>query len=149
MQGDGWLSQQHAYLLRHAALWVRIHLSKVQNGRHQQRSGQHTLARQKIYKYKIFLIIGIHTFFVYHFSSFFPENVTCSSVVCCDVNAYCAQKLCTIKSLILFVISFRLVMSLGATSAVLQPDGTRYYIKPKTLPPLKGLSHEIWDVASF
>jgi hypothetical protein len=34
-------------------------------------------------------------------------------------------------------------MSLGTASAVLQPDGTRYYIKPKPLPPLKGLSHEM------
>jgi hypothetical protein len=80
--------------------------------------------------------------FCYH-SSFFPENVTYSSVVCCDANAYCAQKLCTIKSLILFVISFRLVMSLGTASAVLQPDGTRYYIKPTTLPPLKRLSRKM------
>ena len=29
------------------------HLSKIQNGRHKQRSGQHTLARQKIYNTKI------------------------------------------------------------------------------------------------
>jgi hypothetical protein len=41
-----------ARLLASAALWVRmidsLHLSKIQNGRHKQRSGQNTLARQKI-----------------------------------------------------------------------------------------------------
>ena len=122
------------------------HLSKVQNRRHEPRSGQHSLARQKNIQIKNISFHWNLYFFVYHFSSFFPENVTCSSVVCCDVNAYCAQKLCTIKSLILFVISFRLVIYLGAASAVLQPDGTRYYIKPDTLPLLKRLSHEncIW-----
>ncbi len=121
------------------------HLSKVQNGRHEQRSGQHTLARQNYTNIKFFLSLEFILFLFITSPLFFsPENVTCSSVVCCDVNAYCAQKLCTIKSLILFVISFRLVMSLGTASAVLQPDGTRYYIKPKPLPPLKGLSREIW-----
>jgi hypothetical protein len=42
-----------ARLLATAALWVRIYcryLSKTQNGRHKKRSGQHTLASQKIYK---------------------------------------------------------------------------------------------------
>ncbi len=37
-----------AHLLSTAALWVRSrHFSKIQNRRHKQRSGQHTLARQK------------------------------------------------------------------------------------------------------
>jgi hypothetical protein len=30
-----------------ADLWVRIHLSKMQNGLHKQMSGQHTLAHKK------------------------------------------------------------------------------------------------------
>ncbi len=37
-----------------AVLCVRIQTSpKIQNGRHKQRSGQHSLARQKIYKKEI------------------------------------------------------------------------------------------------
>jgi hypothetical protein len=50
-----WVSTLVARLLATAALWVRIQsrlLSKIQNCRHKQRSCQHTLARQKILKYK-------------------------------------------------------------------------------------------------
>jgi hypothetical protein len=62
--GDGWLStvtqlvwkwvaKLVAHLLATAALWFESgHLSKIQNGRHKQRSGQHTLARQKYKKDK-------------------------------------------------------------------------------------------------
>ncbi len=46
-QGDGWLSWQRACLLRQLSGFESRHLSKIQNVRHQQRSGQHTLARQK------------------------------------------------------------------------------------------------------
>ncbi len=43
-----------ARLLAAAALWVRIQTSlKIQNGRHKQRSGQHTIVRQKKYKENI------------------------------------------------------------------------------------------------
>ncbi len=51
--GDGWLlARLVARLLATAALWVRIQtsLKKIQNGRHKQRSCDHTLACQKIYK---------------------------------------------------------------------------------------------------
>jgi hypothetical protein len=51
--GDGWLSwvaKFVARLLATAALWVRTrHLSKIKNRRPKQKSGQHTLARQKNY----------------------------------------------------------------------------------------------------
>ncbi len=40
--------------LMRVILWFESrHLSKTQNGRHKQRSGQHTLLRQKIYKKKV------------------------------------------------------------------------------------------------
>ncbi len=43
-------------LLATAALWVQIrNFSKIQNGRHKQRSGQHTLASQKIHKKNYYL----------------------------------------------------------------------------------------------
>jgi hypothetical protein len=52
-KGDGWLSWQNAYLSR-KAIWVGSnpdrHQSKILNLRHKLRRGQHTLARQKIYK---------------------------------------------------------------------------------------------------
>jgi hypothetical protein len=42
-----------ARLLATSALWFEFkHLSKVHNVRHKQRSGQHTLARQKMYTKK-------------------------------------------------------------------------------------------------
>ncbi len=41
-----------AHLLATATLWVRIQ-TFIKNDRHMQRSGQHTLARQKIYKKNI------------------------------------------------------------------------------------------------
>ncbi len=44
-----WVAKLVARLLATAALWVRIQISKIQNGRHKQRGGQHTLARQKKY----------------------------------------------------------------------------------------------------
>ncbi len=50
-QGDGWLS---ACLLRQLFAFKSRHLSKIKHGRHQQKSGQHPLVRQKICK-KIFL----------------------------------------------------------------------------------------------
>jgi hypothetical protein len=37
-----------ARLLATTALWIRIPTSKIQNGKHKQRSGQHSLACQKI-----------------------------------------------------------------------------------------------------
>jgi hypothetical protein len=38
-------------LLATAALWIQVKTSlKIQNGRNMQKSGQHTKARQKIYK---------------------------------------------------------------------------------------------------
>jgi hypothetical protein len=50
-----------ARLLATAALWVRIETSlKIKNGRYKQRSGQHTLARQKnIHKKKLFFSFSI------------------------------------------------------------------------------------------
>jgi hypothetical protein len=45
--GDGWLSWEQACLLRQLSGFESRHLSKIQNGRHQQRSGQHTPASQK------------------------------------------------------------------------------------------------------
>jgi hypothetical protein len=50
LAGDGWLSwYQRALACYTAALWVRIqaHLSKIQNGRHKLRCGQHNLAPPK------------------------------------------------------------------------------------------------------
>ncbi len=49
-----WVYKFVARLLATAAVWVLIQISlKKQKRRHKQRSSQHTLARQKIYK-KIF-----------------------------------------------------------------------------------------------
>jgi hypothetical protein len=43
-----WVAKLQALLLDMAALWFESrHLSTVQNGRHKQRNGRHTLARQK------------------------------------------------------------------------------------------------------
>ncbi len=53
---ERWMAKLVAHLLATAALCMGFesrHLSKVQNGRHEQRSGQHTLTRQKIYKQKM------------------------------------------------------------------------------------------------
>ncbi len=51
-------------LLATAALWVESrHLSQIQNGRNKQRSGQHTLARKKIYK-KLKLLRQLSKFFL-------------------------------------------------------------------------------------
>ncbi len=56
--GDGWPSWQCACLPRQLSGFESRHLSKVQHGRHKQRSGQHTLAHQKIYQK---LLYSIHT----------------------------------------------------------------------------------------
>jgi hypothetical protein len=42
-KGDRWV----IWLLKQLAVFESRHLSKIQNGRHKQRSGQHTLACQK------------------------------------------------------------------------------------------------------
>jgi hypothetical protein len=49
-----WVAKLVARLLATAALWVRVQISlkKIHKG-HKQKSGQHTLARQKIYKKRI------------------------------------------------------------------------------------------------
>ncbi len=46
-EGDGWLSWQRACLIRQLSGFESVHLLKIQNGWHKQKSGQHTLARQK------------------------------------------------------------------------------------------------------
>ncbi len=50
-QGDGWW--QRTCFLRELSGFESRHLSKIQNGRHKQRSGQHTLAPPKISKEKL------------------------------------------------------------------------------------------------
>jgi hypothetical protein len=41
------LAKLVARLLATSALWLRSQTSKIQNGKHKQRSGQHSLACQK------------------------------------------------------------------------------------------------------
>ncbi len=55
---EGWVAKSVAHQLATAALWVRIQtsLKKIINGRHKQRSGLHTLARQKIIEKKTIII---------------------------------------------------------------------------------------------
>ncbi len=48
--GGVWVANLVAHLLSTAALLVRIQTKNTKYERHKQRSGQHTLARQKIYK---------------------------------------------------------------------------------------------------
>ncbi len=52
-----WVAKLVAHLLSAAALrvWIQTYLKRIQNERHKERSGQHTLVRQKIYKKKDFL----------------------------------------------------------------------------------------------
>jgi hypothetical protein len=52
---ERWVANRdYASLLRQLSGFVSRHLSKIQNGRHKQRSGQHTLARDKIVRKKYF-----------------------------------------------------------------------------------------------
>ncbi len=59
---DGWLSRYRASLLRQYSGFESRHPSKIVNGRHKRRSGQHTLARQKNIQ-KIYIYIYIWYFF--------------------------------------------------------------------------------------
>jgi hypothetical protein len=55
-----WEAKLVARLLATAALWVRFQTSlKNTKGRHKQRIGQHTVARQKIYKNNYYLLLEI------------------------------------------------------------------------------------------
>ncbi len=64
-KGDGGLSWYRTVSrkLATAALWVRIHTSpkKIQNGRHKQRNGQHTLARLKNIQKDLFYPVSHQT----------------------------------------------------------------------------------------
>ncbi len=53
----GWLS----WWLRQLSGFEARPLSKIQNGRHKQRSGQHTLARQKNRHKKVWTVNAIHS----------------------------------------------------------------------------------------
>ncbi len=59
-------------LLASATLWVRIQTSQkiIQNGIHKQRSGQHTLARQKkvFCSYLVEMLLGFCNFFYFMFT---------------------------------------------------------------------------------
>jgi hypothetical protein len=50
IKGDGWLSWLCTCMLRQLSGFESRHLPKIPYGRRKQRSGQHTLARQKKYK---------------------------------------------------------------------------------------------------